>query len=240
MIETKLLLWLGRRLIFKIKFVPPKLHRMLVFVLEEWHSSVLLFLPPCSRCVETTSWALKFPLFISVFSSFLLTLSGALCEYKCLPPGLLFFPRFVFLWKWLRHRTGCCPLLGWGLQSEVCPEARGSARRTKLLCQIWIWPSVEEEVCISRHMRLQSPPFPSSVTAKGGKFVSTLSLTAKPNGCKMAPSTVLRSCSCGNIIHVFIRPSLKVDHLQLGNLFPAALWRTWMFLGVLDRSHHGS
>lgn len=49
MIETKLLLWLGRRRIFKIYFVPPKLHGMLVFVLgvEEWHSSVvLLFLPP--------------------------------------------------------------------------------------------------------------------------------------------------------------------------------------------------
>lgn len=50
--------------------------------------------------------------FVCVFSSFLLTLSGALSEHKRLPPGLLFFSCFVFLWKWLQHRIAFCSLPG--------------------------------------------------------------------------------------------------------------------------------
>lgn len=190
MIETKLLLRLGRRWVFKRDFVPPKLHRKLVFVLgvEEWHSSVLLFLPPAQDV-----WKLH-P-----------ELSGFLFFYFCvfeLPPhtvwsliwvqtpasgaAFFFFPRFVFLWKWLPHRICRVILLVSRWQSEVCPKAGGWAGRTKLLWQIWIWPSVEEEVCISCHMRWQSTPFPSSVTAKGGKSVSSLCLTPKLNGRKIA------------------------------------------------------
>lgn len=56
-------------------FVPPDSLRMLSFVLgvEKWHSRVFAtILTPCSRCVETTSWVLWFPLFICA-SSFLLS-----------------------------------------------------------------------------------------------------------------------------------------------------------------------
>lgn len=55
-------------------FVPPDLLRMISFVLgvEKWHSGFFAILTPCSRCVETTSWVLWFPLFICA-SSFLLS-----------------------------------------------------------------------------------------------------------------------------------------------------------------------
>lgn len=132
---------------------------------------------------------------------------------------LLFPPSFCFLMEMTSTQNP-----PWFVDcSQVCPKAEESTDRTKLLWQICICPFVEEEVCNSRHTRLRSPPFLFSVTAKGGKFVLSLSLTSKLNGCKIRWSIILYSCSCRNIIHVFISLSLKVHHLPFRNLFPAAL-----------------
>lgn len=69
--------------------------------------------------------------FVCVFSSFLLTLSGALSEHKRLPPGLLFFFLFCVLMEMTATQNRL--LLASRSQSESCPKAGGSAGRTKLL-----------------------------------------------------------------------------------------------------------
>lgn len=67
--------------------------------------------------------------FISVFSSFLLTLSGALSEYKRLPPGMLFFPSFCFLMEMTATQNLPCPFAGLSMAVRGLPEGRRMSRQ---------------------------------------------------------------------------------------------------------------
>lgn len=101
---------------------------------------------------------------------------------------------------------------------------------------MWIWPSVEGELCISCHMRLKRPLFPSGWDRGWGKLFITVSYTWTEwlqNSVGHHHSLILE---LGNATHRCISLSLRVDRPQHGHLFHMALWMTWVFLGVVDHN----
>ena len=199
-------------------------------------------LTPCSRCVETTSWALWFPLFLflRLKASSSHCLEPYLSTNACLR-GCIFFFLALFSYGNDCDAESAVAFAGFWIAVRGLPRGRRISRQNQTaLVHLDLILCGRGRLHLMLHEATKSTLTPSSATVKGGKFVSSLSLTRKPNGCKIACNMVPCSCRCGNTVRVFISPLLEVDHLQLRNPFPAALWRTRGFLGIVDCNYHTS
>lgn len=185
-----------------MRFVPPDLLRMLSFVqgVENWHSGFFAILTLCTRCVETTSWVLWFPLFICA-SSFLLSCLEPYLSTNAslgLPPGLLSFFLILFSYGNDCDKESAVAFCWFVYCRQRFAQGRRISRQNQIALANMdlIWPSVEGEFCISCHMRLQRPLFPLGCDRGWGKFPHCLfHLNWTAAGDVMPP--IPCSCSCG-------------------------------------------
>lgn len=161
-------------------FVSPYLLRMLSFVLgvEKWHSGFFAILTPCSKCVETTSWILWFPLFICA-SSFLLS---CLELYLSTNAGLGPLSFFLILFSYGNDfDTESAVAFCWFVYCRQRFARRQEDQQTEPKCSanvdLTLCGSVEGELGISHHMRLKCPLLCLGCDRGWGKCFLTVSYT---------------------------------------------------------------
>lgn len=226
-------------------FVPPDLLRMLTFVLgvENWHSGFFAILTLCSRCVETTSWVLWFPLFICASSFLLSRLEPYLSTNAGLwpPSGLLSFFLILFSYGNDCDRESAVALC-WFVYCRQRFARRQEDQQTEPTCSSKRGSDLT--LCGRGTLHLMSheatkATLPFGLWQRMGK-VSSLSLAPKLNGCRRCNATIPWPCRYGIPLTSVSVHQLEqiIPTIEHRNLFPVALWMTWIFLGVVD--HHCS
>lgn len=174
--------------------------------------------------------------FISVFSDFLLSLPRALSEYKCLPLDLPFFFFLLVLFSYGNDCDAEC----WFEDCSQRPAQRQGDQRAEPNCSGKSGPDSLWKRKSASHVTWgykvhPSPPLPQP---KGASLFHHCLLNLNGMAEKQHATLVLAPVAA----EILRSPSLRSRYLQqiFRNLFPAALWRTWMFSGVVDHNYHSS